>query len=132
MPTSTEPDSTDPGARESSVEPPPVVDLVYDADCPNVASARANLVQALSQLGLAPTWVEHLIGDPASPSRVRGFGSPTILVDGRDVAGIEPGEENCCRIYGTGTSRAVAPAVEEIARVLFDAVARRKGSGGSE
>jgi hypothetical protein len=93
----------------------PAVDFIYDDDCPNVEAARANLRAALSELSMPPSWSEHRIGDPAVPERARGFGSPTILVDGRDVVGAEPGVERCCRIYATGGG---VPSVELIVRAL--------------
>jgi hypothetical protein len=65
------------------------VDLVYDPDCPNVSLARTNLMRAFSRAGMQPQWSEHRIGDRNAPERVRGYGSPTVLVDGRDVAGFE-------------------------------------------
>ncbi len=92
----------------------PIVDLVFNHACPNVAAARANLMRAFAQSGVAPRWHEHRIGDPAAPERVRGFGSPTVLVDGRDVAGAVPGAEACCRLYDDGR----APSVERIAQAL--------------
>lgn len=94
----------------------PTVDFIYDADCPNVAAARANLMRALSEAGVSPRWREHRIGDPDVPEAVRGFGSPTVLVNGRDVAGSSPGSEVCCRIYGG----ARAPSVETITRALAE------------
>lgn len=96
----------------------PVVDLVYDVDCPNVAAARANLLRAFSHAGLQPKWSEHRIGDPSAPERTRGYGSPTVLVDGRDVAGLEPAAEICCRIYTTATGSTQAPSVEQIAEAM--------------
>ncbi len=96
----------------------PLVDLVYDADCPHISLARANLASALAECGFEPRWQEHVIGDPDAPPRVRGFGSPTILVDGVDVAGSEPGAEACCRIYNTERGTTGAPSVELIARAL--------------
>ena len=62
------------------------VDLVYDADCPNISVARANLIRAFSVAGIQPKWSEHRIGDATAPERTRGYGSPTVLVDGRDVS----------------------------------------------
>jgi mercuric ion transport protein len=76
----------------------PQVELVYDVDCPNVELARANLLAAFSLAGIAPRWSEHRIGDPGTPAHTRGYGSPTILVAGADVAGTEPESEACCRI----------------------------------
>ncbi len=66
------------------------VDLIYDADCPNVAAARSQLLAAFARAGRAARWSEWDRGRPDSPGYVRGYGSPTILVDGRDVAGAEP------------------------------------------
>jgi hypothetical protein len=94
------------------------VDLIYERDCPNVALARANLRRALEDLGVTQPWQEHLIGDPERPSRVRGYGSPTILVDGVDVAGASPGSEACCRVYATPQGRAGAPSVGQIAAAI--------------
>lgn len=92
----------------------PTVDLVYDAACPNVKAARANLMRAFSRAGIPARWAEHQIGADHAPARVRGFGSPTILVDGSDVAGVGTGSEDCCRLYDHGG----APDVELIAAAL--------------
>jgi mercuric ion transport protein len=94
------------------------VDLVYSTDCPNVPMARANLLLAFARTGLQPKWTEHRIGDPEAPARTRGFGSPTILVNGRDVAGAPPSTENCCRVYEGSIGFAPAPSVEQIVAAL--------------
>lgn len=92
----------------------PTVDFVYDRDCPNVKAARANLMRAFARAGISARWKEHQIGSPESAAHVRGFGSPTILVDGVDVGGLAAGAEDCCRVYEGGG----APSVEVIAAVL--------------
>ena len=102
----------------------PTVDFVYDKDCPNVKAARANLMRAFSRTGISARWEEHQIGSPEAPSRVRGFGSPTILVNGVDVGGLTPGAEDCCRVYKSGG----APAVDAIAEALGRASQRDVGS----
>jgi mercuric ion transport protein len=90
------------------------VDFIYDPECPNAKTARANLMTALSRAGVAPRWVEHLAGAPSTPVEVRSFGSPTVLVDGRDVAGDAPASAQSCRRYdGSG-----APSVELIHQAL--------------
>jgi len=97
----------------------PNVELIYDRDCPNVAEARAHLLKAFAGLGQTPRWTEHLIGDPDAPEYARGFGSPTILVDTRDVAGAAPAGETCCRLYENeegGLSR--VPPVFRIAAAI--------------
>lgn len=94
------------------------VDLVYDSDCPNVSLARANLLLAFARAGVKPKWSEHKIGDLEAPAHTRGYGSPTILVDGRDVAGQAPSAETSCRIYKGVAGSAHAPAAEQIAAAL--------------
>jgi hypothetical protein len=110
------------------------VDLVYDSDCPHVTAARATLMRAFSRAEVQPKWSEHRIGDPSAPPRTRGYGSPTVLVDGRDVAGLEPAAEVCCRIYTTATGSTQAPSVEQIASAMAlsaqRGTTRTTGNGG--
>lgn len=78
----------------------PQIELIYDADCPNVEAARSLLRRALEQDGQPADWQEWDRADPAAPVHVRQYGSPTILVDGRDVAGTSPSDgADCCRVY---------------------------------
>lgn len=79
----------------------PTVDFIYDEGCPNVKAARANLMRAFSRAGMTARWSEHQIGSAEAPAHARGFGSPTILVDRVDVAGLDAGAEECCRLYGS-------------------------------
>jgi hypothetical protein len=97
----------------------PTVELVYDSDCPNVADARAQLLRAFAEAKLLPRWQEWQ-GDAAdSHPHVRGYGSPTILVDGVDVAETEERGGPCCRLYAQpdGSMRGV-PSVETLAAAL--------------
>ena len=79
------------------------IELIYDRDCPNVESARRMIRAALADAGKPTRWVEWDRADPATPDDRRGFGSPTVLVDGRDVAGDENGagrsDASSCRVY---------------------------------
>lgn len=78
----------------------PRVELIYSPGCPNVAAARAQLVKALVEARLALRWTELRTDAPDLPEHARGFGSPTILVGGRDVAGGLPGgAADSCRLY---------------------------------
>lgn len=90
------------------------VDLVYDLDCPNVVAARTVLVHAFVAAGVAPSWSEHCRAD-GLPAEVDGFGSPTILVDGRDVMGESAGSAPCCRLYPGGAG---APPRDAIVAAL--------------
>ena len=97
----------------------PTVELISDAECPNVDDARTQLNRAFAEAGLSPLWTEWRSDDVTSPAHVRGYGSPTILVDGRDVANGAPGVAACCRVYARedGSLRGV-PDVEVIAMAL--------------
>lgn len=77
----------------------PRVDLVFQRECPNVAPARAQLRRALSASGLPVQWREWDSEDSRCPPSLRGMGSPTILVDDRDVCDPSPGGGDCCRVY---------------------------------
>ena len=90
----------------------PNVELVYFEGCPNAAEARSRLQQALESCRLAPVWREWDLGAGDAPSHVMGYASPTVLVDGRDVAG--DGE----RGSGPGCAAAGPPTVEAIVAVL--------------
>ena len=93
----------------------PIVELVYFGSCPNVDVARQALKDALSSLGLSPGWQEWDQEDPTTPARLRGYGSPTVLIGGRDVRGGSPASEGlACRADG-------APSADEIRRVLMEA-----------
>lgn len=89
------------------------VELIYDKDCPNVAGARANLLRAFAQADLPAKWTEWERSSPGVPERVRKAASPTVLVNGRDVA--EPQSiqgQASCRLYllADGRPSGVPPA----------------------
>jgi mercuric ion transport protein len=112
------------------------VELVYDKDCPHVGAARANLLRAFEAAGVPAKWTEWEQSSPNTPARLRGFGSPTVLVEGNDVAGAQPVEGlACCRLYETEDGRGGVPPVGLIAGALAHAKARtapnrRAASGG--
>ena len=88
----------------------PIVELLYFPTCPNVPAAREQLARGLAAAGLAAAWSEHDVTADDAPAHVRGYGSPTILVDGRDVAGGAP-SSGCasCRVYVGSEVRGVPP-----------------------
>lgn len=59
----------------------------------------------------------------AESATVRTFGSPTILVNGKDISGAAPsGGADCCRLYRSGDGRlAGVPEVRELTRALMEA-----------
>jgi hypothetical protein len=110
------------------------VDLICGFECPHSDDARAVLRLALAATGLPPAWREWTEGAPNLPVYARGFGSPTILVDGHDVSGAEPtGEAPCCRVYpGSGSRDQGVPALETVMEALRAAAARQQRSDATD
>ncbi len=109
----------------------PKVELIYDTGCPNVEAARQQLRRAFQELGQSPDWEEWDRGAPSSPAHARQYGSPTILVDGKDVTGASPSDgADCCRVYRTGHDGLQGvPPIETITAALRNS-ARNNGTGG--
>lgn len=53
---------------------------------------------ALADCGLAE-YEQIDILDPKTPDGLRGWGSPTILLDGVDITGQPKGDSVSCRVY---------------------------------
>ncbi len=100
----------------------PEVFLIYDSDCPNVSDCRTNLIKAFAASGKKPSWREIDRSSDDAPPHVRGFGSPTVLVNGADVAGQQPVLDGAsCRLYQSDDGGYVGvPSVEQIAASLSD------------
>ena len=74
------------------------VQFLAFSGCPLADPARENLKKALADCGIND-FEEVDILDPASPEELRGWGSPTILVNGLDVTGLPKGNSVSCRVY---------------------------------
>ncbi len=106
------------------------VELIYDPGCPHVDGAREVLTRALQDAGIPAVWTEWNSDDPSCPEYARGRGSPTILVNGKDVAPgphpwakREPGDGPRCRIYhDEGGQATETPPLERVARSIAEAV----------
>lgn len=91
------------------------VELLYDDDCPNADATRVALREAFRPFGVAAEWTE-------GSARQRGYGSPTILIEGDDVAGAHPSSAPSCRVYSDADGRfSGVPPVELISRALSTA-----------
>lgn len=86
----------------------PEVELVYFGGCPHVEAAREVLRAALEAAGLPPEWREWDQEAAEAPERVQRYGSPTILVGGKDVLKGAPGVGGrACRVDGLPSAEAV-------------------------
>ena len=94
------------------------VEILYLEGCPNHGPARELVQRTLAELGMRADVQSRAVLDG---SAMEGFaGSPTILINGRDV---EPAVATgiACRIYANGTGvpsretceRAIAQALKE-------------------
>ena len=104
----------------------PTIEFIYDRDCPNVEGARAALRDALRALKRTQVWQEWDRADQKAPAYVRAYGSPTILVDGKDIAGMPPGDASACRIYRNeqGNARGIPDS-----QLILAAMQQTSGSG---
>ncbi len=90
------------------------VELIYFDGCPNAAPARDNLEKAIAAAGCGCQITEWKQGDENAPDYIRQYGSPTILIDGKDIAGAgNSGSSTSCRVYEGGV-----PSVETIQAAL--------------
>jgi hypothetical protein len=88
------------------------IDLVYFEGCPNAAIARENLRAAVESVGLDLSWSEWDLMSESTPEHFRQHGSPTVLIDGRDVTGA--GHEAvamACRADGAPTIDAIVDSL---------------------
>ena len=77
------------------------IQFLFYKGCPWADDARESLEEALSECGLS-TYEDIDIFDPKTPNELRDWGSPTILVNGEDVAGDPKGRNSPCRLYPDG------------------------------
>lgn len=103
----------------------PDVELIYSRDCPNVGLARERLTEALTACGLPTAWVEWQRQNPEAPEYARLHGSPTVLINGRDVAPSAETDSDNCRIYATPGGIDRAPSLG----TLVEALSNREPEG---
>ena len=100
------------------------IQLLYFEACPNLERARLALRDAMVADQIDQAVEEIDVDSPTAPESLRGWGSPTILIDGKDVTGATRTTASSCRLYANG-----APSVDEIRARL--AAARRAPVGSS-
>ncbi len=95
------------------------VEFVYEETCPFIGATRSRLIAAFQEAEMRPQWTEWATNDPDAPAYVRAYGSPTILVDGQDIADVPTEEaENCCRIYSSEIKMQGVPPLDMIVDAL--------------
>lgn len=93
------------------------IELLYVADCPNVAVALERIGLALDQIGAVVTVTEVEVTTSEQAHSAGMNGSPTILVDGEDPFN-GAGPSLACRLYRTGESVEGTPPVAALVEAL--------------
>ena len=104
------------------------VEVLYVAECPSHPAAVKLVKDVLAAQGVAADIHEVLVMDERMADELRFCGSPTIRIDGRDVAGESRKAQAIalsCRLY-PGSKQIGLPPAEMIHRAVLEA---RKGDG---
>lgn len=97
------------------------VTLLYFDGCPNWRVAHDRLVQGLAATGHPTEVILHKVETPADAEQVGFRGSPTILVDERDLFGSAPAAGGlACRVYPTDSGPQGSPSLDQILAALAE------------
>ena len=101
------------------------VQVLYFNGCPSWRTARQRLGEALAQMGRVDVPVGLTPIQTEAEARASQFaGSPTILVDGRDLFPGAPLPDGLtCRLYSTSSGMAGSPTVEDLVNALEERAA---------
>jgi len=92
----------------------PRIELLGFPDCPNTPTMRDNLAAALASIGKGWTFKDTNQEKLPEGDARRGWPTPTVLVNGRDLFGMPAPSETAmgCRMYPGGVPDARAIAAE--------------------
>jgi anti-sigma factor RsiW len=99
------------------------VEVLHVAECPSHPAAVKLLNEVLAAEGVATEIHEVLVRDDRMAFALRFCGSPTIRINGRDVAGETQKAESfalSCRLY-PGSKQVGLPPAETIRRAVLEA-----------
>jgi hypothetical protein len=96
------------------------VEVLYVADCPSHPAAVKLVREVLAEEGITAEVSEILVRDERMAGELKFLGSPTIRIDGRDVAGESQSTKNfalSCRLY-PGSKETGLPPAEMVHRAV--------------
>ena len=99
------------------------IEVLYVADCPSHPAAVELVKHILATQGLDCDVHEVRIRDQKMAQELRFCGSPTIRINGRDVASDSPGARHfslSCRLY-PGSQRIGLPPAELVRKAVEEA-----------
>ena len=103
-----------------------LVEILITEDCPNEDAAIHLVGMAAELIGVAPRLRLTEVADLNEAEQHRFVGSPTIRVNGRDIAPPAEGQEEVslsCRVYGTTRGLSGVPEFALIRAALERALA---------
>jgi hypothetical protein len=101
------------------------VEVLYVADCPSHPPAVRLLRDVLAAEGIKAEVMEVLVADEQMASELKFRGSPTIRINGLDIAGESSDTGTfACRLY-PGSHQIGVPPIEMVRRALAEARERR-------
>lgn len=104
------------------------VEVLFVADCPSHPAAVKLVKHVLDAEGVEAEIHEVLVRDEGMANELGFYGSPTIRIDGRDIAGESQDARSfalSCRLY-PGSKQVGLPPAEMIHRAVLKA---RQGAG---
>lgn len=104
------------------------VEVLYVSDCPSHPAAVRLVKDVLAAEGVSSDICEVLVQDERMARELRFVGSPTIRINGRDIAKeSQMGNDFalCCRLY-RGSKQIGLPAAELVHRAVVDASRREQ------
>jgi Domain of unknown function (DUF2703) len=99
------------------------IEVLYVAECPSHPAAVKLVREILAAEGIEAKIHEVLVTDARMASELRFLGSPTIRINGRDVAGESHNAQSFalnCRLY-PGSKQVGLPQAELIHRAVLKA-----------
>lgn len=105
------------------------VEVLYVLDCPHHPTAIKQLRAVLLAEGIASEIIEVLVKDAMTAEELGFRGSPTIRINGRDIAGESHSTQSgalACRVY-PGSNVVGVPPLELMQRAVREALKEERG-----
>ena len=107
------------------------IELLWFDGCPNHEATRSAVAQVLALRGLDASLINSIRVDATNAVELKFAGSPTIRVNGRDIAPDfrDPATYSLsCRVYATSNGLRGQPEVAWIERAIDDALSQQPES----
>lgn len=96
------------------------IQLLTFPDCPNSTATRQLIQRVLDSTNVHAEIEDVDTAAPETPDNLRGWGSPTILIDGADVEGQSGSGNMSCRLYRDSSGRYAGIPTESALRVAIE------------